>query len=1407
MFASVGSDVRTALPLWLERAQDWAPNAYCAITTRLALKHAILRRSSFDRRLCEFVPMPERLGIIAHWCSDEDSKGLGSRMSDALGAGGARAVTEAFEKSVADGSVFQVSLRRLGRALQNCGVEVGTPHAPVDALLEQQYRVVQSFASAPPDRWDKLLEHQLSIIDSAAIHICWKASGDYRRQPGGGNSAVAVSQLGAYLAMRFGSAYERAESMYELAAAHQVIGHYDAACGAFELALELYLDDLAMQQPLECVKLLGDLNLVNLDKAAEAATWYRTGVDLARLWGLPDFVPPIAANLARAAYIINDFAGGRAAAEEAIIGAREHSEGRQIRIAALSTLMTINRALQDEKGAIAAARAMFDDLLAAGDWDTLSVFADDLAAEAMRSGEYELANKMMTEALAHLPPTGKPTTARFQLDVPSLMVSGNNDRLRHVRLWHLGGATAQSTRRFSEAQKRYATAVDLAQQAGDREGLRVTLTAWAGCLCELGSFEEAKAMYARATETGDTAAERVMTVIEGAGQLLRIAKLGILLSEGGGIVGPSEHLQMKAARAAVDLFDAAEPYVKQERFSGDQGRDLLWLESHARALDAWTARRAENPDDGVERAQAAVRVAEQIPDAVGALEALDVLYFGYRDSGLVQLAAQILCRVADVFTTAMSANVDAASIRRWVENEAGLPGIDLQLNRGEGIFFQPPADDLVRWCANAIRSPSLGMLALREHSAVLSAAQIEGIWKSESIWMPRNMGTLRNLAPNAMNWQAEVLARGGSVSVGPERWVDKLTSGYLLLAALSGIRPSWLDVPEWVKWCQRGYELIAGALWLLGLPRLALQHCPRPLSCEQPTSPASRLIPLTRDVANAPSLWSLAGQLALECGETEQAFAIAEGGIHSAVEREDWADAIRFRLIKAQCLRKRNESASVKAEHDACVSLLARVPDDAIRQELSTVVERLGWSLAPDDLRNRERKLMATESEDVRDGDASGADDRSDFDEELDRLLSAGWEYISLGNLDKASAALSAADELVTRAGVVPARARVLRVRGEVASNSGDLANAVRFAEEALAALEGTAEPDLHQLGAALGSLGAYRVIALERADLPRSDKATSPELSSAVEVLERSLQIHRALGERKDIMVNLINLGLADSLKFDVTNQLRRYLEALGLCADFDVNAGSTILFPISCMKIWTNIISICMLLGWRPEALKASEACLDLIGNQLTGLILEGNKLMSIPERDRLGQFALWTMWNVISETPSESVEAGRQGEEWDVLRGLRSDLAKLFDQYGICPAEQLRSEAESLYRISDEAKAGLRRHLWELMEDTKSRVLREHLRTGLRSPATLPTGLREREAAAFEAWQATTRRLRTRQDLPTLKAAIDKARGQEEMLRTIWDEMEAQGGHALEYARLRSGRSASFEMILSYVCKAGK
>ena len=1003
----------------------------------------------------------------------------------------------------------------------------------------------------------------------------------------------------------------------------------------------------------------------------------------------------------------------------------------------------------------------------------------------------------MTAVLLHLP-ASEPVALSFQADSPSLRISGESNTLNRVELWHLGGITAQLTLHFAEAQRRFAAAADLALEAGESQSLREALVAWAACLSELGSFDEAESVYLRAIDAASTPEERAVVADESVSRLLQIMRNGVIFAEDGGILSTSEEVEARIARTAVSLLDAATANSQTAELPAEQQLNHLWLESHVRALDAWITRRSgTDPDDAVVRAQAAVKVADRSAASVCSLEALDVLFFAYRDSGHVELAAETLCRVVDVLSAAITADVDDASLQRWIQNEARLPGVDVPLNLASDSHFQPPHEDFLRWSFNAVRSPSLGMLALRENAPSLSRTQIEQLSESNAIWFPRNFGTFRDLKPEAMALQMASLAQGGSLYIGRERWVDQLASGYLLLAALSGERPAWLDTTEYIKSAQRGYFIVATSLAFLGLHRLALQHCPRPPSCGQPVPPVSQLVPLTIEIADSFPLWNLAAISALECGETLLAMAIAKDGIATAELREDWAEAIRFRGIKAHCHYKQIQPSDVRAEHTACVSLLDRVAHAPGREELFALVEQINSFLGPDDLRSRERELLISEK---RSSSNAQTRDEPDFDKQLDLLLSSARAYLSLGHLDEASISVKAAEFLVESSGAVAARFRVLRERAALASALGDLDSAFELAEQSLTSIEISPDPELDELGIALGLVGIYRLNALEQANLDRETLNKSNDLARAVKVLERSLEIHRKLGARKDVMINLINLGMASGLRRDVLDQLIRYLDALSYCTDFDPNSGPIILYPGSCVKIWTNIMSVCRLLCWFPEALLASEICLDLASGQLASLIFEENKITSFSERDRIVRFSLWTQWEIINSPSTEPIEMGREEEEWQAVRALRSNLARMFEQYAICPAQTLQALAGSIYRTPDEAKPELLLNLWGSLEEGKSRVLREHLRDALAAPSSLPPELRDRELAAFEVWRRSTRNLRTFDNPEDLKSQIHAERHSHEALRSTWDEIEQMGGDAVEYARLRSGRNASFEAIKS-------
>src|SRR5205085_3319453 len=131
---------------------------------------------------------------------------------------------------------------------------------------------------SPPELWDALLESRMRELDPVAIRICWEASREHRSPSGDPMSALGLARLAHRLSTAFGSAYERAESTYELAMSYLNLREHEATVAQLERALDLYLEDLSYRQAAECVKWLGDVKLFHMQAPGEAATWYRAGL-------------------------------------------------------------------------------------------------------------------------------------------------------------------------------------------------------------------------------------------------------------------------------------------------------------------------------------------------------------------------------------------------------------------------------------------------------------------------------------------------------------------------------------------------------------------------------------------------------------------------------------------------------------------------------------------------------------------------------------------------------------------------------------------------------------------------------------------------------------------------------------------------------------------------------------------------------------------------------------------------------------------------------------------------------------------------------------------------------------------------------------------------------------------------
>lgn len=1396
--ACVATGWSSVTATWIERARGWAAGAHISVRNRLALKHAILQRASFDARLCSQVPMTERVRIAARWV-DMDRSQCAAHLPDLLGSQLGQTLKEALARSIAEASPFQVELRRLVRIAAEAGVAVGLPPVPAKELIDRQVDIVRAFAASPPEQWGNLLGHHLVELDSIAIRICWRSLRGYRTEHNDAVSAMGLARLAHWLASCFGSAYEQAESTYELAMSCLGIGQHEDAVTLFDRALALYLDDLSYQQAAECIKWVGDVLLLNLDKPELAADWYRTGLEALRSWGLSGEVAAISANLAQATYRTGNPTAAHSFAEEAISKAEHHPQAKQIRISALHSLINIRRSMGDRRGACAAAVAMFDLIKEDGHWHAMSQAVSDLVAVALGAREFELGEAMVGETLAHLAESAPASTRDVLTGAPRLVVSGGSQREEPAQLWHLGGQTASWVGRFRLACERFAKAEELARIAGNRDLLRSILRDWAVCLAEMQSFDEARMLLERVVGLCDTPTQLVSAALEGTGILLEGTRRD---RSSQASVDAHESLLVEAIQPAVALLVSASALLDPASVDPEQWQEFLWRESHLRAVLAWSTRRVRwDAEAGIELGLAALKAAERIDDPLGRLEALDVLYFAYRDAGRAQLAAQTVIRIAEVFTGAVVETEPAPDgLRRWVEGETRLPGVGLSPDvDGKSHLRAPDPADFMSWSAHAIRSFSLGLLALREHGAGLSEDQVRALSIPQSIWMPRNMGSLGGLDEGAMHRQLGALSRGGSPSVAPERWVDHLAAGYLLLAALSGRRPQWMDEDTHGEWCRQGVLSLTGSLALLGLYRQAYEACPRPPGCEPSSFATVRLLPQWARGNQAFDLWSFAGTLALQCGELKQAEAIADAGIALEGGTCPASQSIAFRLIKAQCCRKRFDLPGVHSQQQACVALLESLASEEERATWAQQVERMARSVASDDLQTRERDLLHLLLSQP--GLGSSAEPANDLDEELDRLLSVADHCLSLGRLGEAAKAIDSAEQLVVLWGVESARLKLLLAQARLASNMNDLARAIDIEEEALAILEAQPEPDPHALGVLLGRLGANRLSQLNRPGRPGEMK-DSPDLERPMTLLRRSIALHRALGERRDIVINLTNLGLAAWLMGDIMAMLRCQLEALELCANFEGEEAREILYPNSCVKLWMNSSSVCQVLNWLPESVAAARISLRFVSDQLGALVVEDNKLQSLPDRDITQRAAISMMWRSADSAGALPIESGQQGEEWDELRGLRVALGAMMKRYGVPTGGAQDGIAALLEADAGTPDSPLVRHLWEAMEDTKSRLLREQLRNGLRCPPSVPPELREREGTAFAALTHLQRQFQAGQDPATLAAAFKSLASLRAAVAEVWEDMERHGAEAAEYVRLRSGRAAGFESVRAHI-----
>jgi hypothetical protein len=711
---------------------------------------------------------------------------------------------------------------------------------------------------------------------------------------------------------------------------------------------------------------------------------------------------------------------------------------------------------------------------------------------------------------------------------------------------------------------------------------------------------------------------------------------------------------------------------------------------------------------------------------------------------------------------------------------------------------------------------------MREHGTALIREQLSKVAEGALTLSTRNLGSLRGLDNAGMSWHLTVAAHGGSRLAMPERWIDRFTSSYLLLAALAAPWPKWMEIDEGKAFVKKAYALIVVSLSSLGLTRLAMLHCPRPPGCAQPEPPASRLVPLSDASVDNPELWYWAALLALQCGERADASATINTALNWAERRSDFRWAIEFRLERAQWLLAENQRSEADAEWRGCRELISRITDDEQRRLLSEKIDQLGAMLEPDDLRRHERDVLQ-----LRGSVSLAVANESEI--QISQLITLAHRYLGFGRLTEARGVADRASQLAKVIGVQLLEQRAAIAQAQVTFALGNKAEAILILENWLATAGQTVEADLSDTGMLLGLLGLFRTTHIQSLALPADEAAKLPELAQAISELERSMAIHIRMGAWRDVMVNLINLSLAHFLQTNFASQLRSLLDALRLCMDFMSDAPPFVRYPKSCLTIWTNLAGTCKILRWYPEAPVISRYCLTTLIDLTSGLVSFDNQLRPIPYHEYLVQQAIQTIWEWIRDPNIGAIDAQQTGTFWNELRGLRSELRHVCMQSGMTfdPSTyplptgsdpepriseiRVRGESsQSIWRspILDskpdaaaqiDRQEQLRRELLELIEEGKARILREQLGSVLPVPETVPVELREREERAHGNWLSAREKCNETANPPELKRLINDCSARYRDLLAIWSEMETFGGIAAEYSRLRSGRSANFQMIL--------
>src|SRR6185503_10221017 len=120
---------------------------------------------------------------------------------------------------------------------------------------------------------------------------------------------------------------------------------------------------------------------------------------------------------------------------------------------------------------------------------TYTYFADDLVKSALKAREWDLAENILTEVLAHLDELESPASKLLQPDQPQVLF-GETDPHQRLTLMRLGAVTALLSGKVRLSLSRFAETHDLAHGKVPPDEEAEILHQWASAYRETGEVEE-----------------------------------------------------------------------------------------------------------------------------------------------------------------------------------------------------------------------------------------------------------------------------------------------------------------------------------------------------------------------------------------------------------------------------------------------------------------------------------------------------------------------------------------------------------------------------------------------------------------------------------------------------------------------------------------------------------------------------------------------------------------------------------------------------------------------------------------------------------------------------------------------------------------------------------------------------